>query len=204
MSFRQYVFQLQTSWNHAKKLFLTKTTISTSEKASYAVYPALLIFMKREQYHATHSIKLGAYIHRRPNACMCVCVSTTFNPPEVKSGFTHSATFLFISHLPSIILPNPPSSQTPSPSLFPTHFYRIGIFKKKIQQRWKETRVRRKLHQKGGAKDENNFSPSCLILLFWNISKETRIGETFIFFKKISLSLNLRWLRVALLTAFEY
>ena len=31
-----------TSWNHAKVPFLTKTTISTSENASYAVYPALL------------------------------------------------------------------------------------------------------------------------------------------------------------------
>ena len=32
-----------TSWNHANVPFLTKTTISTSENASYAVYPALLL-----------------------------------------------------------------------------------------------------------------------------------------------------------------
>ena len=34
-----------TSWNRAKVPFLTKTTISTSENASYAVYPALFIWI---------------------------------------------------------------------------------------------------------------------------------------------------------------
>ena len=34
----------RSSWNHAKKPFLTKITASTSENASYAVYPALFLF----------------------------------------------------------------------------------------------------------------------------------------------------------------
>ena len=40
-SVRPSVRQSHTSWNHAKVPFLTKTTISTSKNASYAVYPAL-------------------------------------------------------------------------------------------------------------------------------------------------------------------
>ena len=36
------VHRSHTSWNHAKMLFLIKTTISTSNNASYAVYAALL------------------------------------------------------------------------------------------------------------------------------------------------------------------
>ena len=41
-SVRRSVHPSHTSWNHAKVPFSTKTTISISENASYAVYPALL------------------------------------------------------------------------------------------------------------------------------------------------------------------
>ena len=44
-SVRPSVHRSHTSWNHAKVPFLTKTSISTNENASYAVYPAL--FYKR-------------------------------------------------------------------------------------------------------------------------------------------------------------
>ena len=43
-SVRPSVRRSHTSWNHAKVPFLTKNTISASENASYAVYPALFCF----------------------------------------------------------------------------------------------------------------------------------------------------------------
>ena len=63
-SVRPSVCRSHMSWNHEKVPFLTKNTISTSENASYAVYPALLnINVKSTTIALLHSSKSVWMIH---------------------------------------------------------------------------------------------------------------------------------------------